>query len=194
MTVARSVSDVLSEHVQFEVDCIDRMYLNVYVPQLQYAAGLVGYVHRRLGLPVASTAPLARITDQFSAAVRHFARDNAVPWVDFAKGQRKDDVAQEYLAEFTGDEGVLFIGGSLAQADSQQQQAAVARIDNRVDPLRQHGGAAAEPGGHEFGRGDNQIRDQRRIDRSLRACLHAYPNSSATGCPRSVMGTGRLPE
>ncbi len=42
MTVARSVSDVLSDHVRFEIDCIDRMYLNVYVPQLQFARGLVG--------------------------------------------------------------------------------------------------------------------------------------------------------
>ena len=92
MTVARSVGDVLAEHVVFEVDCIDRMYLNVYVPGLQYAAGLVGYVHRQLELPIASTAPLARITDAFSTAVRRFARTNAVPWVDFAKGQRKDDV------------------------------------------------------------------------------------------------------
>ena len=61
MTVARSVADVLTEHVLFEIDCVDRMYCNVYVPQLQYAAGLVGYVHRRLALPIASTAPLARI-------------------------------------------------------------------------------------------------------------------------------------
>ena len=59
MTVARSVRDVLTEHVLFEVDCVDRMYCNVYVPQLQYAAGLVGYVHRQLALPIASTAPLA---------------------------------------------------------------------------------------------------------------------------------------
>ena len=51
------------------------MYLNVYVPQLQYAAGLVGYVHRQLGLPIASTAPLAQITDAFGAAVRRFAGD-----------------------------------------------------------------------------------------------------------------------
>ena len=110
MTVARSVSDVLSDHVRFEIDCIDRMYLNVYVPQLQFARGLVGYVHRQLGLPVASTAPLARITDAFSTAVHRFARDNGVPWVDFAKGQRKDDVAHEYLAGFSGAEGVLFVG------------------------------------------------------------------------------------
>ncbi len=110
MTVARSVSDVLSDHVRFEIDCIDRMYLNVYVPQLQFARGLVGYVHRQLGLPIASTAPLARITEAFSTAVHRFARDNEVAWVDFVKGQRKDDVMHEHLAGFTAAEGVLFIG------------------------------------------------------------------------------------
>src|SRR5262249_37068806 len=110
MTVARSVGDVLSEHVVFEIDCIDRMYCNVYVPQLQYAVGLVGYVQRQLGLPIASTAPLARITEAFDKAVHRFARDNAIAWVDFAKGQRKDDVTQEHLAGFTGTEGVLFVG------------------------------------------------------------------------------------
>jgi len=110
MTVARSVHDVLGEHVVFEVDCIDRMYCNVYVPQLQYPAGLVGYVHRQLGLPIASTAPLAKITDAFCAAVHRFAHDNGIPWVDFVKGQRKDDVMHEQLRRFTGSEGVLFIG------------------------------------------------------------------------------------
>src|ERR1700758_3894640 len=110
MTVARSVADVLSEHVRFEVECIDRMYFNVYVPQLQYAEGLIGYLHRQLGLPIASTAPLAKITDAFSAAVHRFARDNGVPWVDFAKGQRKDDVMHEQLARFTAAEGVVLVG------------------------------------------------------------------------------------
>src|SRR5882757_9625358 len=92
MTLPRSVADVLADHVVFEVECIDRMYCNVYVPQLQYAAGLIGYIQRQLGLPIASTAPLGKITDAFSAAMHRFARDQRVPWVDFAKGQRKDDV------------------------------------------------------------------------------------------------------
>ena len=71
MTVARSVGDVLTEHVVLEIDCIDRMYCNVYVPQLQYAVGLVGYVHRRLGLPIASTAgPYHRRVRQGGAPVR----------------------------------------------------------------------------------------------------------------------------
>lgn len=30
MTVARSVADVLADHVRLEVECIDRRYLNVY--------------------------------------------------------------------------------------------------------------------------------------------------------------------
>ncbi|MDQ4032239.1 MAG: hypothetical protein M3332_08215 [Actinomycetota bacterium] len=110
MTVARTVADVLDDHVVFEVECIDRMYLNVYVPGLQYPAGLVGFVHRQLGLPIASTAPLGKISDGFSAAMHRFARDQKVPWVDFARGQRKDDVAHEHLARFDRDEGVLFIG------------------------------------------------------------------------------------
>ncbi len=32
MTLPRGVSEVIAEHVTFEVECIDRMYLNVYVP------------------------------------------------------------------------------------------------------------------------------------------------------------------
>jgi hypothetical protein len=110
MTVARSVADVLTDHVVFEIECIDRMYCNVYVPQLQHAGGLLGYIQRQLGLPIASTAPLGKITDAFSVAMRRFARDQQVPWVDFVKGQRKDDVMHAHLARFTAEEGVLFIG------------------------------------------------------------------------------------
>jgi hypothetical protein len=110
VNVARSVADVLAEHVTFEVECIDRMYCNVYVPQLQYAVGLVGFVQRQLGLPIASTAPLAAITDRFSRRVHAFARVNNLTWVDFAKGQRKDDVMAEHLASFSAAEGVVFVG------------------------------------------------------------------------------------
>jgi hypothetical protein len=80
---------------------------------LQFAPGLVAYVHRQLGLPIASTAPLARITDGFSTAVHRFARDHHVPWVDFVRGQRKDDVMHQHLATFEAagrTEGVLFVG------------------------------------------------------------------------------------
>ena len=88
MTLPRTVADVLADHVVFEIECIDRMYCNVYVPQLQHAGGLLGYIQRQLGLPIASTAPLGKITDAFAAAMHRFAREHRVPWVDFVKGQR----------------------------------------------------------------------------------------------------------
>ena len=106
MIAHQSVADILCEHVRLSVECIDRMYLNVYVPGLQYAAGLVAFVHRQLELPIASTAPLGNISDGFSAAMHRFARDQHVPWVDFVKGQRKDDVMHANLATFTGYSGL----------------------------------------------------------------------------------------
>lgn len=110
MNLPRSVADVLSDHVVFQVECIDRMYCNVYVPGLQYCAGLVGFVHQQLGMPIASTASLAKISERFELAVHRFGRDQCVPWVVFARGQRKDEVMHEHLATFTEPQGVVFIG------------------------------------------------------------------------------------
>ena len=42
MNVAQTVAEVLRGHVTLEYECIDRMYLNVYVPQLQSLGGVVG--------------------------------------------------------------------------------------------------------------------------------------------------------
>jgi len=39
MSVSRSVAEVLAEHVTLEVEGIDRMYLNVYIPGLQREQG-----------------------------------------------------------------------------------------------------------------------------------------------------------
>jgi hypothetical protein len=41
MKLPYSVCEVLREHVVLESECIDRMYLNVYVPQLQRIGGVV---------------------------------------------------------------------------------------------------------------------------------------------------------
>jgi hypothetical protein len=129
MTLPCTAADVLSEHVVFEVECIDRMFLNIYVPRLQFARGVVGFVHRQLGLPVASTAPLAAISEAFTTAISDFARAAGVPLVHFAKGQRKDDVLHEHLAAFQAAgqaEGVLFIGRA-------QEKTQVFRTEKRRD-------------------------------------------------------------
>jgi hypothetical protein len=113
MNVARSVAEILADHVVFEIECIDRLYCNVYQPRLQHVGGVVGYVQQHLGLPIASTAPLAAISDRFVRQIHAFAKATHVPWVDFVKGERKDDVMHEQLKLFEASgrvEGVVFIG------------------------------------------------------------------------------------
>jgi hypothetical protein len=117
MTLPRSVSDVLAEHVTLEVECIDRMYLNVYVPGLQFPEGAVKFIRSHLGNPIASTVMVAPITERFVADIRRYVTDHDVPLIDFAKGQRKDDVMHEHLARFDDTEGVLFVGRAQEKAN-----------------------------------------------------------------------------
>jgi hypothetical protein len=113
MTLPRSVADVVARHVLFEIESIDRMYCNLYVPQLQRVEGLPGFILGHLGQPIASTSVIAPVSRDFVARLDAFAGAHGIPRVGFARGQRKDDVMHEYLAAFEaagGTEGVLFIG------------------------------------------------------------------------------------
>jgi hypothetical protein len=112
MTVARTAADVLSEHVTLEIQSIDRMYLNLYVPPLQRALGVVGFFKHHRGLPFASGAVMQPITDAYVAGVHGYADLEGIEFYNFKPGQRKDDVALEYLAEFDRDEGIMFIGAA----------------------------------------------------------------------------------
>ena len=44
MNMPHSVAQLQAENVTLELECIDRMYLNCYVPQLTSAAGVTGWV------------------------------------------------------------------------------------------------------------------------------------------------------
>ena len=110
MSIPRTVAEVLTEHVTLEVEGIDRMYLNVYVPALQRAGGVASFFRFHLGQRFASSALMDPITKAFIARMEQFAKQEKVPLVQFEKGQRKDDVAAEYRKKFTAGEGVLFIG------------------------------------------------------------------------------------
>jgi len=113
MTLPRSAAEVLTRHVVFELECIDRVYCNLYVPKLQRELGVASFIREHLGKPVASTAALAARTEAFYAEIRAFAASHGIPVVEFAAGQRKDDVMREHLAAFLAagrTEGVVFIG------------------------------------------------------------------------------------
>jgi hypothetical protein len=75
MTLPRTAADVLTEDVVFEVESIDRLYLNVYVPELQ----CVGFLTRHRGFEIASTALVAPMSKDFVAGIGRYAADHGVP-------------------------------------------------------------------------------------------------------------------
>jgi hypothetical protein len=48
MELSKSVAELQREHVVLELECIDRMYVNAYVPQLTSEAGVAGFVRGHL--------------------------------------------------------------------------------------------------------------------------------------------------
>jgi hypothetical protein len=110
MSVPRSVAEVLSEHVTLEVEGIDRMYLNVYVPQLQREQGVATFFRSHLGHRFASSVLMDPISRKFVGELESFAKREQVPVIQFRKGERKDDIAAGYKKKFSKPEGVVFIG------------------------------------------------------------------------------------
>ncbi len=126
MSVSQSVAAILGERVTLEVESIDRLYLNVYVPTLQRVGGVGGFFRAGRGATFASSALMEPITTAFVTALERFAQTEGVPLLTFAHGQRKDEGAHEYLATFQGHEGVLFIGKA-------QEKATVWRTERRYN-------------------------------------------------------------
>jgi hypothetical protein len=105
-----TIPELLRDHVSLDLECVDRVYLNGYVPTLQTSGALVYFLERHRGQKIASPALLGAISHGFVAEVEAFAQTNGIPLVRFAKGQRKDDIAAQYRRTFTAPEGVVFIG------------------------------------------------------------------------------------
>ena len=101
MSLPQTVAEVLSKHVVLEVESIDRMYLNVYVPELQAVEGALKFIRIHRGHKVASTRMVEPITREFVGSIERFAKDNRVPLITFEKGQRKDDFAKQQRQKST---------------------------------------------------------------------------------------------
>ena len=109
---------ILQNHVSLTVSCIDRLYLNGYVPKLQTSGQLCYFLRDHLGFPIPSPALFRPLHDRFVHAVQDFATTQGTPIIHFDHGQRKDDIAAGYRARFADAEGVVFIGVAQERAIS----------------------------------------------------------------------------
>jgi hypothetical protein len=112
MTAAVTVNELLDGHVGLDIECLDRVYLNGYVPNLQVAGQVVSFMTRHLGYRIPSPAILDKIGTAFRRAVTTFAEANHIPMVRFGKTDRKIEVMRRYLAAQarTGRSAVAAIG------------------------------------------------------------------------------------
>jgi hypothetical protein len=84
-----TVPELLDGHTVLDIECLDRLYLNGYVPTLQVAGQIVTFLHDHLGMPIASPAVFEQIGTRFRQAVARFAEYNDIPVVKFKQGIRK---------------------------------------------------------------------------------------------------------
>ena len=107
-----TVNEVLGGHVVLDIECLDRVYLNAYVPILQSSGQVVAFMTQHLGMPIPSPALMEKISTKFRRSVASFAEANGIPWVKFAKEGRKAEVMAPYLrrAAATGRPQVAAIG------------------------------------------------------------------------------------
>lgn len=110
MNVTHSLAQLQQDHVALELECIDRMYLNAYVPKLTSEGGIAAFCRGYLGHRFASTKQAVDMTQAFLKAIDAFLQREGIELVRFRKGQRKDDVLQQKLRSFTQEEGVIFVG------------------------------------------------------------------------------------
>ena len=134
MALPRSAADVLAGHVLFEIEVIDRMYLNLYQPRLQHGAGIAAFFVGHRGNRFASSALMAPMTAAFTAGIEHFVAARGVDLVRFARGQRKDDLTREYLRRAQPDDRGL-VPAQVLYAGVAQEKQKVFRTSKRRNPV-----------------------------------------------------------
>ena len=103
------------------------MYLNAYVPHLQYAGGVVKFFRQHRGQPIASSALMSPMTRDFVASIERFVKSHSLPLLTFGKKQDKEEIAASYRSQFTSAEGVILVGKA-------QEKASVFRTEKRRNP------------------------------------------------------------
>ncbi len=64
-----TVPELLDAHTVLDIECLDRLYLNGYVPALQVGGQVFTFLHDHRGMPVASPAVFSQISGRFRQAV-----------------------------------------------------------------------------------------------------------------------------
>jgi hypothetical protein len=91
-------------------DCVDRVVLNAYFSLGHNPGGFRTWWRRLHGDDAQlDNAHLMRMAGRFARRVRAFARTHGIPVIDCGRGERKHQIAEDYLAEHDVSRGVFLI-------------------------------------------------------------------------------------
>jgi len=112
-----TLNELLKEHVTLDIECIDRIYLNGYVPNLQTSGQLV-YFLQHLGFVIPSPSILRDLTVAYKGAVEAYAAQEGIEIIQFERNVRKDEVVAEYRQRSPKAAGVVVIGVAQEKAEA----------------------------------------------------------------------------
>ena len=104
-----NVNEILDGHVVLDLECLDRIYLNAYVPKLQVGGQVVTFFSQHRNQPIASPALFQQMGGAFRHGVASFAKRHQIPVLRFARRDRQIDVIKPYFKAAT-QPGVIAIG------------------------------------------------------------------------------------
>ena len=111
------LSELYQELLSGSYDCVDRIVLNAYFGMGHSPGGFRVWWRALTGSDdTLDNAHLMRLAGRFSRRVRGYAKTHGIPVIDCAAGQRKHDVADDYLAKTTVTEGLFLVLVGRAQA------------------------------------------------------------------------------
>jgi hypothetical protein len=91
-------------------DCVDRIVLNAYHPMGYQPGGFRTWWRQLHGDDEQlDNTHLMRMAGRFARRVRASAHAHGIPVIDCKRGERKHQIAEDYLAEHTVDRGVFLI-------------------------------------------------------------------------------------
>lgn len=114
----RTVTEILSKHVTLDIESVDRIYLNGYMPHLQTPGQLARFFIKHRGQPIPSPALLQRMTRAYVKAVEDFVAAHDVPVIHFKPKDDKDAIGNEMRRTRPTRDGVVFVGVAQERAIS----------------------------------------------------------------------------
>ena len=115
--MADSLSDRYADLLTGSYDCVDRIVLNAYFRMGHDPGGFRLWWRALTGSDeTLDNTHLMRLAGRFSRRIRGYAKANGIPVVDCPAGERKHDLAEEYLAKTKITQGLFLILVGRAQA------------------------------------------------------------------------------